>query len=124
MIPKEKKENQAYIEKTIEHIKKLGYTNIQADIEGYDSPTSFEMKSQNLSITPDIVSTTPSGQIHYIEVGLKTDNPSLLKSKWKFLNTLAEMKKGSFRVVSHRGHYRFTDNMMSELNLSSPVIRL
>lgn len=124
MIPKEKKENEAYIEKTIEHIKKLGYTDIQADIEGYDSPTSFEMKSQNLSITPDIVAKTLSGQVHYIEVGLKTDNPSLLKSKWKFLNTLAEMKKGSFRVVSHRGHYRFVDNMMTDLNLTVPVTRL
>lgn len=124
MIPSEKKENQAYIEKTIEHIKKLGYTNIQADTEGYDSPTSFEMKSQNLSITPDVVATSPSGQLQYIEIGLKTDNPSLLKSKWKFLNTLAEMKKGSFRVISHRGHYRFVDNMMTDLNLTSPVTRL
>lgn len=124
MIQQEKKDHKELIVKTIEHLENIGYTDIKADINGYESPKSFEMKSQNLKITPDIVSKNPNGKVHYVEVGVKTKNPILLKSKWKFLKTLAEIKNRSFQVIAHRGHYGFTDKLINEIESSRVAVRI
>lgn len=124
MIKAEKEIHKSLIEKTIEHLKDLGYTDIKADIQGYESPKSFEMQSRRLKLTPDIVSTDPNGKVQYIEVGVKSDYPIIVKSKWKFLNTLAELKNRGFRIISHRGHYSFTDNLIDDLALKQAAVKL
>ncbi|MEO9532300.1 MAG: hypothetical protein ABJG68_08785 [Crocinitomicaceae bacterium] len=124
MILKEKQEHVELIRKTINYLEGKGYENIKADIEGYESPKSFKMTSQDMSITPDIVADTSNGKTQYIEVGMKSESPQLLKSKWKFLKTISEMKNRGFKVVSHRGHYTFADQIMNEIDMAKPSIRL
>lgn len=82
------------------------------------------MKKRGITVTPDIVSTTPGGKKHYADLGVKSDEPVLLKSKWKFLQTLSEIKDRSFRVITHRGHYGFTDKLIGEMNAVKPAIRM
>jgi len=44
MVKEEEKErHKDLIFKTIHHLEKRGHTEVKADIEGYESPTSFEM---------------------------------------------------------------------------------
>ena len=124
MVLEEKQEHKELIEKTIKYLEDHGYTDIKADIEGYESPKSFKMKSKDEDITPDIVATNKNGKVQYIEVGVKSDQPNLLKTKWKLLDTLATMKNRAFRVVAHRGSYQFTDNLMKELDLQKSAVRL
>ena len=124
MTKEEKQKHQGLILKTIQHLEKIGHTDIKADIEGYESPTSFEMKKRGTTVTPDIVSTTPGGKKHYADLGVKSDEPVLLKSKWKFLQTLSEIKDRSFRVITHRGHYGFTDKLIGEMNAVKPALRM
>jgi hypothetical protein len=124
MILKEKEEHLELIKKTISYLETKGYLNIKADIEGYETPKSFKMTSQNMDITPDIMADTSNGKTQYIEVGMKSETPQLLKSKWKFLKTISEMKNRGFKVVSHRGHYTFADQIMSELEMAKPSIRI
>ncbi|MEX1000578.1 MAG: hypothetical protein WDZ35_00535 [Crocinitomicaceae bacterium] len=124
MLLDEKEEHKELIEKTIKYLEGRGYTEIKADIEGYESPKSFKMKSKDQDVTPDIVATHKNGKIQYIEVGVKSGQPNLLKSKWKFLETLAGMKDRVFRVVSHRGSYQFTDKLMKEIDLKRPSLRI
>lgn len=124
MILEEKVEHKELLKKTITYLENRGYTNIQADMDGYESPKSFTLKSQNLEITPDIVADTKRGKTQYIEVGVKSESPRLLKTKWKFLKTMSEMKNRGFGVVSHRGHYSFADQIMKEIEMPKKSIRI
>ena len=124
MVKDEKKKYENLIVKTINHLEKLGYTDFKADIEGYESPRSFEMRGRSMKVTPDIVSRTPNGKLHYVDVSVKTDEPVLLKTKWKFLETLAEIKNRSFRIITHRGHYSFTDKLLGQMNLTASSLKI
>ncbi len=124
MVSRERADYQELIEKTIHYLEGRGYSNIKADIEGYESPKSFKMPSQGIEITPDIVADTKGGKTQYIEVGVKTDHPRLLKTKWKFLKTISQMKNRGFGVISHRGHYSFSDQIMKELEFPKRAVRI
>lgn len=123
MIKKIKQENEEIIRNTIGFLENSGYENIKADIKGYENPKSFLMRGQNITVTPDIVAET-NGKKHYIEIGYKTADKRLLKSKWKFLSTLSELKGRHFKVVSHKGHYGFTDRLIKEMGLELNVVRI
>ena len=124
MILEENIEHQELLVKTIKYLEKAGHLNIEAMLEGYPTPKSYTMKGSGLEITPDIVTETVSGKISYFEVGLKSEQKSLLISKWKFLTALAEIKNRRFQIVTHKGHYSFTDSMVAELKLDSKVIKI
>ncbi|WP_070138286.1 hypothetical protein [Crocinitomix algicola] len=123
MILDEKQEHKALIEKTINYLEDKGYENIKADIDGYETPKSFKMPSKGIEITPDIVAEN-NGRVQYIEVGLKSQDIPLLKTKWKFLKTLAELKNRNFRVIAHKGSYGFSDKLMNEINLNKSALRI
>lgn len=114
----DKSENEAFLEKSIQHLISKGYENIQADMEGYETPTSYLRKGSDSSITPDIVA-EKQGRSHFFDISLKSEKPTLLKSKWLFLETLSKMRSGSFRVITTKGHYKFTENMLSDIHLES-----
>lgn len=116
-------EHQALIEKTILYLTNKGYESIKADIEGYETPKSFIMKSTGIEVTPDIV-VESNGRIQYIEVGHKSLDTDFLKTKWKFIKTLAELKNRNFKVFSHKGSYGYTDQLMREIKLTNPSVRI
>ena len=82
-------------------------------------PTQTAMKHQNpltkkeviLASRPDIVA-EKEGRKHYFELSLKSEKPRLLKSKWLFLNTLSTLKSQQFRLITTKGHYKFTNEML------------
>ena len=77
----------------------------------------------DISITPDLVAER-EGVKHYFEVSLKSAEPNLLKSKWRFLDVLTRMKNHRFKIVTRRGHYKFTDDMLRDLNLDKDPIKI
>lgn len=123
MVLEEKQEHQELVEKTIDYLKNKGFNHIRADIDGYESPKSFKMKNRGIDVTPDIVAEN-NGRVQYIEVGMKSDNKRLLKTKWKFLKTLADIKNRNFKVISHKGSYGFTDGILQEINLNKKAVRI
>jgi len=102
---------------SVTYLEQHGYENIKADIEGYETPKSYIKVGSNLSITPDIVA-EKEGKKHIFELGLKSSKPKLLKSKWLFLNTLSNLKSHGFRLITTRGHYKFTHEMLDDINLT------
>ena len=120
----EKQLDDEIVEKTIAYLENNGYTEIKADAEGYDTPKSFKMKSSGREITPDIVATSANGKVQYIEIGVKSDDPIFIKTKWKFLKTLAEMKNRGFKVITHKGHYGFTDQIIEDIDLKKDAVRI
>lgn len=120
MIDLENPENEAFLKKSISHLEAHGFEKIKADIEGYDCPKSYLKKGSNTKITPDIVA-LKNGKKYYFEISLKSDRRLLLKSKWLFLDTLSRMNSNRFKIITTKGHYKFTDSMLEDINLTDKV---
>ncbi|WP_047417673.1 hypothetical protein [Cellulophaga sp. Hel_I_12] len=118
MTASDKTQNSAFLEKSIQHLEATGFEQIKADMEGYDIPKSYLRKGTDSKITPDIVA-IKNGRKYYFEISLKSKKPRLLKSKWLFLDTISRMKSNRFRIITTKGHYKFTDMMLEDINLSN-----
>jgi hypothetical protein len=123
MIYLEKQENEEMLLKSVAYLENKGFENIKADVEGFEKPKSYLKKDSDESVTPDIVAER-AGIKHYFEIGLKSDQPNLLKSKWRFLDVLSRMKNHRFKIITRKGHYKFTNDMLSDLNLDKNLIKL
>lgn len=118
MVKIEKTENRDFLKKSINHLKATGFENIKADMEGYETPKSYLRKESGNPITPDIVA-VKNGRKYFFDISLKSEKRRLLKTKWLFLDTLSRMKSQRFRIITTRGHYKFTDTLLNEINLSN-----
>jgi hypothetical protein len=118
MLKTEKLENKAFLEKSINHLENNGFENIKADVDGYETPKTYLRKGTDSKITPDIVA-EKNGQKHVFDISLKSEKPTLLKSKWLFLEALSKIESSSFRVITTRGHYKFTDSMLADIHLEN-----
>ncbi|WP_299247180.1 hypothetical protein [uncultured Lacinutrix sp.] len=123
MIQTEKKENTAFIKESVNYLRNLGFENIKADVEGYESPKSYVKQDGDVKITPDITATKRTRK-YYFEISLKSDKPRLLKSKWRFLDVLSRMNDHRFRIITTKGHYKFTNDVLNDINLHKTLIKL
>ncbi|WP_166966115.1 hypothetical protein [Yeosuana marina] len=121
MIYTDKEKYSDILNDSLSYLEQRGYENIKADTEGYETPKSFNKVGSDVSITPDIVA-EKEGRKHYFELSLKSEKPKLLKSKWLFLNTLSGLKSCKFRLITTKGHYKFTNEMLSDLNLNDKTL--
>ncbi|WGK65834.1 hypothetical protein [Croceiramulus getboli] len=117
MVTIDKKENIDFVNEAVTYLEGKGYENIKADIPGYETPKSYTKRGKNeIKITPDIVAER-DGQQHIFELSLKSKKPRLLKSKWMFLDVLSKMKAKRFKIMTTRGHYKFTRETLSDIDL-------
>lgn len=124
MIKLQKHKNTEFLEKSIKYLENTGFINIRADVDGYDTPKSFLKKNTGAVITPDIVA-EKNGRKYFFDISLKTEKENQLKSKWLFLDTLSRLKSNRFKIITTKGHYKFTDSILNDLNLTSKTpIRL
>ncbi|WP_228850580.1 hypothetical protein [Aegicerativicinus sediminis] len=118
MIYTDKEKYTEFLSDSVEYLKQRGFENIKADLDGYESPKSYAKKGSDISVTPDIVA-EKEGRKHIFDISLKSTKPNLLKSKWLFLNTLSNLKSHRFRLITTRGHYKFTNEMLDAINLTN-----
>jgi hypothetical protein len=118
MIPQDKAKYTEELNHSIHYLENLGYNNIKADITGYETPKSYIKKGSDISVTPDIVA-EKEGRKHLFDLSLKSEKPRLLKSKWLFLNTLSQLKSYQFRLITTRGHYKFTTETVDAIHLDT-----
>ncbi len=117
MIHSDKEKYSEILSNSVTYLEQRGYEDIKADMKGYETPKSYNKKGSDISITPDIVA-MKEGRKHYFDISLKSEKPKLLKSKWLFLNTLSTLKSYRFRLITTRGHYKFTNEMLDDINLN------
>ncbi|MFD0991521.1 hypothetical protein ACFQ1R_15585 [Mariniflexile jejuense] len=117
MIYEDKEKYSDILETSISYLENRGYENIKADIKGYETPKSYTKAGSNITITPDIVA-EKEGRKHYFDISLKSEKPNLLKSKWLFLNALSNLKSSRFRLITAKGHYAFTQEMLEATNIN------
>ncbi len=123
MDQSQRDENKEILKESVAYLENRGFEQIQADVNGYEAPKSYRKKNSDVVITPDIVAVR-AGIKHYFEISLKSEKPRLLKSKWQFLDTLTRMRNQRFKIITRRGHYKFTDEMLKDLNLEKNLIKL
>jgi hypothetical protein len=116
MTSEDKDNYQVELKHAISYLENLGYTHIKSDIEGYEKPKSYLKKGSDIEVTPDIVA-EKEGRKHIFDLSLKSAKPRLLKSKWLFLNSLSQLKSYRFRLITTRGHYKFTSETFAAINL-------
>jgi len=118
MITQDKAKYANELNQSISYLQNLGYSNIKADIEGYETPKSYLKRGSTIEVTPDIVA-EKEGRKHIFDLSLKSQKPRLLKSKWLFLNTLSQLKSYRFRLITTRGHFKFTNQIVEDIHLDS-----
>nr|WP_321248248.1 hypothetical protein [uncultured Psychroserpens sp.] len=118
MIHEDKEKYKDILKDSIVYLEQHGFEDIKADAKGYETPKSYSKKGSDISVTPDIVA-TKEGRKHYFDISLKSEKPKLLKSKWLFLNALTTLKSSHFRLITTRGHYKFTEEMLDDINLNN-----
>lgn len=118
MITQDKEKYANELNQSISYLQNLGYSNIKADIEGYETPKSYLKRGSTIEVTPDIVA-EKEGRKHIFDLSLKSKKPRLLKSKWLFLNTLSQLKSYRFRLITTRGHFKFTNLIVEDIHLDS-----
>ena len=123
MITLDKIKNEAILEDSVHFLERSGYKNIKADMKGYDKPKSYHKVGSTDALGPDIEAES-GGKKHYFEISVKSERRQLLKSKWQFLDTLSKMKDYRFKIITRRGHYKFTQDMLDELHLDKHPIHL
>jgi len=123
MIKTDKQENTEMMKDSVAHLEKNGFVNIKADIDGFETPKSYLRKGSGAHVTPDIVAER-AGLTHYFDLSVKSSKPALLKSKWRFLEVLSRMKNHRFKIITRKGHLRFTNDMLNDLNLKKTPIRI
>jgi len=122
-LDKDTDKNTQILEQAIGYLEDRGFENIKADTEGFESPKSYIKKGSEVSITPDIVAER-DGEKHIFELSLKSKKPRLLKSKWLFLDVLSTMKDFKFKILTTRGHYKFTDETLSSISLDKKPMKI
>lgn len=123
MIQQDKKNHIDLLEQSIQRLEHHGFEEIKADLKGYESPKTFQKVGSDQTLTPDIVAMR-SGKKHYFDLSVKSDNTRLLKSKWRFLQKWSDIKDHRFKIITARGHYKFTNDMLRQLNLNKKPIKL
>lgn len=121
MIQSDKSKYTDILNSSINYLQQLGFEDIKADTDGFETPKSYSKKNSDIIIIPDIVA-QKEGRQHIFELSLKSDKPKLLKSKWLFLDTLSKMKSYRFGLITTRGHIKFTNDMINDLNLEDPKL--
>lgn len=118
MIAGDKTKYQDLFKKATDFLTESGYQNIKADLEGFDEPRSYKQQKSDVTFTPDIVA-EKNGSKYIFELGLKSENPTQLKSKWLLLNTLSQIRDFKFRIITSRGHLKFTNELIDSTKIAS-----
>mgnify|MGYP000076406424 CR=1 FL=1 len=123
MIAEQKAVHQEILLKSVTYLENHGYEDIKADVAGLETPKSYTKQSDNSSLTPDIVA-FKNGRKYYFEISQKLDEPQKLKTKWRFLEVFTRAKNHNFKIITTRGNYKFTDDMLGDLKLTKTAIKL
>jgi hypothetical protein len=116
-------EKESFIPLVVKWAQAHGFKEIQANIEGYETPKSYERAADNLKFTPDVTGVNMFNR-HYLEVSMKTDQLRGSISKWKLLSELAGMKGAKLYLMAPRGHVRFTREVIEQYNIPAEVVKI
>ncbi len=99
-----------------------GYSDVQANIEGYDTPSGLSNMDNEDVLVPDIVAMKRSGK-WYIEVVKKDGDAERTVSKWKLLSILGKNKGGGLILIAPSGNYAFADRLTKKHDIDVKIVK-
>lgn len=114
---------QASIEHALNHVKNLGFEDIQSRHDDYKDPSKLKMKDQEVEFTPDITA-TKLGAKFYFEIADRTEAQQKVIGKWKLLETLAQMKNGELKIFVPHGCMKYTRDILEKSRINADIIKI
>ncbi len=111
-----------HFEKVIEWVNNRGFLNVKANVENFETPTSYS-SSNNIEFIPDITG-VKSDKKFYFEIVERTTDVSIKTSKWKLLSTLAALKGGKLILFIPRGLKSFTERLVKKYDINAQLVYL
>ena len=111
------------IKKVIDtYVSRNGYSEVRANIEGFESPSALSLKGGDEKLVPDITASKRGGK-WYIEVVRKEADPEKTVSKWKLLSVLGRSKGGGLILISPSGSYAFAERLTKKHDIPVNIIK-
>lgn len=112
------------LKRAVNHVVSRGFSSVKAELEGYEHPTHYlGQKDRKVNYCPDITAVNGKGKF-YFEIAKKTESTRELVSKWKLLETMAELKNGKLNILVPFGQNRFAQDLITEHNINAKLIKL
>ena len=116
--------NEKVFSKALNWVQNKGMDNIRSKFGEFEEPKSFLLKGVDDTFTPDITAIQRTRK-RYIEIADKdSQDPKRIASKWKLLNTLANMKGGKFYILAPRGNKAYAQRISERIQASPDIISI
>lgn len=99
-----------------------GYTEVKANIEGFDTPTALSGKDNDDRVVPDITALKRGGR-WYIEIVRKDAEVEKTISKWKLLSILGRSKSGGLILIAPSGQYAFAERLIKKHDIQAQIVK-
>ena len=103
-------------------VAKNGYSEIKANIEGYDTPSGLSNRESDDKLIPDISAVKRGGR-WYIEVVRKDADPEKTVSKWKLLSILGKSRGGGLILIDPAGSFAFAERLTKKHDIMVQIIK-
>ncbi len=111
------------IDKAIDWALKNGFSDIKANSDQYETPKSYRKPGSDDPFIPDLTGIR-MGNRSFVEIAEKSDNIERKISKWKLLDTLANMKNGKLYLLAPHGNKAFVDRMIKKYHIEAKVVSI
>ena len=102
---------------------KKSFDKVKANIDGFETPTSFSRVEGEGAFIPDITG-VQNGRKSYFELAIKNSKIKETINKWKLLSTLANLRNGKFYLIVPRGNFAFVNRMMERESLDAQIVKI
>lgn len=99
-----------------------GYSEVRANIEGFETPSALSNKESEDRVVPDITALKRGGR-WYIEVVKKDAEVEKTVSKWKLLSILGRARGGGLILFAPSGHYAFAERLTKKHDIPAQIIK-
>jgi len=100
-----------------------GYTEVKANIEGFETPSALSNKESEDRVVPDITALKRNGR-WYIEVVRKDSEVEKTVSKWKLLSMLGKARNGGLILMAPSGQYAFAERLTKKHDIHCKIIKM
>jgi len=104
------------------YVTRNGYSEVKANIDGFDVPTALNNKDNDDRIIPDITGIRRGGR-WYIEVVRKDGDTEKTVSKWKLLSVLGRARGGGLVLISPAGSYAFAERLTKKHDITVTIVK-
>ncbi|MEP6796220.1 MAG: hypothetical protein WBP41_06865 [Saprospiraceae bacterium] len=100
-----------------------GYTEVKANIDGFETPSALSNKESEDRVIPDITALKRNGR-WYIEVVRKDGEVEKTVSKWKLLSMLGKARNGGLILMAPSGQYAFAERLTKKHDIHCKIVKM